>query len=167
MSRGLVGNRIGAVAGVGFRFFGDFRKEVGGVAQKSDRDRFSFGVGFLDDIERLIQTVRLGVEVLCIKTELYGRRSAFDGKKRRTGHGRRQRLGRAHTAEPAGKKPLARQITAKMLPAHFRECLVGALDDALGADVNPGTRRHLAIHGQTFLIQFVKGIPVGPGGNDV
>ena len=54
-----------------------------------------------------------------------------------TRHDCGERLCAAHPAEPGGEDPLARQVTAIMLAAHFGEGLERALDDALGADVDP------------------------------
>ncbi len=42
------------------------------------------------------------------------------------------------------------------------EGLEGALQDALGTDVNPASRGHLAVHHQALAIEFVKVLPVGP-----
>ena len=49
-----------------------------------------------------------------------------------------------------------------MLAAHLDEGLVGALHDALAADVDPGAGRHLAIHHQALAIELVEVIPGGP-----
>ena len=49
-----------------------------------------------------------------------------------------------------------------MLTPGFGKSLKGALNDALTANVNPRSRRHLAIHRQTLFIELVKVVPVGP-----
>ena len=54
-----------------------------------------------------------------------------------------------------------------MLATSFGEGLKRSLNNALRADVNPRTRSHLAVHGQTLFIEFVEMIPVGPVGNQV
>src|ERR1022692_1706274 len=41
------------------------------------------------------------------------------------------------------------------------------LHNALGADVNPRTRRHLPIHRQTGALQFVKLLPVRPMADEI
>ncbi len=54
-----------------------------------------------------------------------------------------------------------------MLATGFHEGFVGALNDALRADVDPRTGGHLAIHGKTLLIQFVEVIPGRPMRHEV
>ena len=49
-----------------------------------------------------------------------------------------------------------------MLAAHFGEGFVGALNDALGSDIDPRARRHLAIHHEALAIELVEVVPVGP-----
>ncbi|VTP65418.1 Uncharacterised protein [Leclercia adecarboxylata] len=49
-----------------------------------------------------------------------------------------------------------------MLAARFDKGLVGALDDALAADVDPAARGHLAIHCQPLRIQLVEVFPGRP-----
>ena len=47
------------------------------------------------------------------------------------------------------------------------ERLVGALDDALRADVNPRAGGHLAVHDEAELLQLVELLPVGPVADEV
>ncbi len=63
-----------------------------------------------------------------------------------------QRPGR-HAGDRAGRGELLR---------HGREGLEGALQDALGADVDPGPGGHLAVHGQPEVLQTAELLPVGP-----
>ena len=63
---------------------------------------------------------------------------------------------------PAGQDPAARQAAAVVLAADLAEGLVGALDDALAADVDPGPGSHLAVHHQALAIQLVKPLPRCP-----
>ncbi|MNV26739.1 hypothetical protein D3C71_1178640 [compost metagenome] len=49
-----------------------------------------------------------------------------------------------------------------MLAARLGKGLVRALHDALRADVDPATRRHLAVHEQALLVQLAEVFPVGP-----
>ena len=72
--------------------------------------------------------------------------AALDREHERAGHHRRQRLRAAHSAEARGQDPLAGEIAAEMLAAHLGEGLVGALHDALAADVDPAAGGHLAVH---------------------
>jgi hypothetical protein len=85
----------------------------------------------------------------------------------RAGHHRRERLRAAHAAEAGGQDPLALEVAAIMLAAHFGEGLVGALDDALGADVDPRAGGHLAVHHQALAIELVEHLPGRPFGHEV
>ena len=49
-----------------------------------------------------------------------------------------------------------------MLAPGFHEGFIGALHDALRADIDPGSGGHLAVHHQALAIQFVEMIPGGP-----
>ena len=54
-----------------------------------------------------------------------------------------------------------------VLPPHFHECLVRALDNSLAGDVDPGPGRHLSEHHQALAIEFIEVLPVGPGRHQV
>ena len=112
--------------------------------------------------QRLVEVRGLPVEIAGAQPHLDARRLAFDGETRRAGHDRRERLRAAHAAKPGGQDPLAREIAAVMLAADFDEGLVGALNDALAADVDPGAGGHLAVHHQALAIELVEMFPVGP-----
>ena len=81
---------------------------------------------------------------------------AFDRKQRCTRHGRGERLRAAHAAEPSGENPFANEVAAVMAPRDLRECLVGALYDALAADIDPRARSHLAVHHQALTVELVE-----------
>ncbi len=87
---------------------------------------------------------------------------AFDRQHRCAGHGRRQRLRAAHAAETGGENPAARQIAVVMPAADFDEGLVGALNDALRADIDPRAGRHLAVHHQALAIELVESDRASP-----
>ena len=54
-----------------------------------------------------------------------------------------------------------------MLAAGFGESLVGALHDALAADVDPGAGRHLPVHHQALAVELVEVLPRGPRRHEV
>ena len=89
-------------------------------------------------------------------------RLALDRQQRGAGHRRGQRLRAAHAAEAGGQDPPAREVAAVVLPAHLDEGLVGALHDALAADVDPRAGRHLAVHHQALAIELVEVVPASP-----
>ena len=55
---------------------------------------------------------------------------------------------------------------AEVLARGLGEGLVGALQDPLGADVDPGAGRHLAVHHQALAVELVEVLPGGPGGHE-
>src|SRR3546814_1879075 len=86
---------------------------------------------------RIIEIVGLLIDVTGAQAHVDAALLAFDGEAARTGEAGRQRLRAAHAAEPGGEYPLAGEVAAVMLPAHFDEGFVRALHDALRADVDP------------------------------
>ena len=80
---------------------------------------------------------------------------------------RRQRLRAAHAAEAGGEDPLAFEVAVVMLAAHLDEGFVGALHDALAADVDPAAGGHLAVHHQALLIELVEVLPGRPVRHEV
>ena len=162
MRRGLVGERVGPDA------LGDeFREQFRGIAEQPDRDRLSRLVRAIDDFERLGDRRRLGVEIARLEPHLDARRLAFDGDHRSAGHGRGERLRAAHAAEPRRQEPFALEIAAIMLAADFREGFVGALHDALRADIDPRAGGHLAVHHEALAIELVELLPGAPMRHEV
>ncbi len=92
---------------------------------------------------------------------------AFDGQAAGAGHDGGERLRAAHAAEAAGQDPLALEVAAIVLAAGLDEGFVGALHDALRADIDPRAGRHLAVHGQALLIQLVEMVPGRPVRHEV
>ena len=91
---------------------------------------------------------------------LLGRHSM--ARQRGAGHGRGQRLRAAHAAQPGGQDPAAGQAALIVLARHLDEGLVGALHDALAADVDPRARGHLAEHHQALAVELVEMLPGRP-----
>ena len=157
MRGGLVGDGIGPDAAPH-----QFGKNVGSVAEQADRHRLAVAACLLHDRQRLVETRGLAVEITGAQAHLDPRRLAFDGEAGCARHYGRERLGAAHAAKSRGQKPLAPEVAAIMLAAEFDEGLVGPLNDALGADVDPGARRHLAEHHQALAVEQIEVLPVGP-----
>ncbi len=68
---------------------------------------------------------------------------------------------------PAVRIQLPGEVAAIVLAAHLDEGLVGALHDALRADVDPGAGRHLAVHHQPLAIELVEVLPGRPVRHEV
>ena len=138
------------------------RKNLGGIAEQADRDRFAVAARLRHDRQRFIEGRGLAVEIACTQPHLDARRLAFDGKTRRAGHHRRERLRAAHAAKPGGENPLAPEIAAVMLATQFDKGLVGALNNSLAADIDPGSGGHLAVHHETLAIELAEVLPCWP-----
>ena len=78
-----------------------------------------------------------------------------------------QRLRAAHAAEARGQQPAAGEAAAVVLAAHLDEGFVGALHDALRADVDPRAGRHLAVHHESLAVELVEMLPGAPARHEV
>ncbi len=155
--RGLVGDGIGSDAAPH-----QFGEHLGRIAQHGDRDRPAIATRALDPGQRLVDILRLHIEVAGLQPHLDARGLAFDREQRGPRHGGSQRLRATHAAEPGGEKPFAGEIAAIVAPAELGEGLVGALHDALRADIDPRARGHLPVHHQAFAIELVEVVEGGP-----
>ena len=117
--------------------------------------------------QRLVERVGAHVEVARVESLLDALGPAFDGQHRRTRHGGRERLCTAHAAEPGGEDPAPAEVAAVVLASHLDEGLVGALHDALAADVDPRAGRHLPVHHQALAVELVEVVPGGPAADEV
>jgi hypothetical protein len=116
---------------------------------------------------RLVQRAGPDVEVAVLDPALDGARVGVDAEHDAAVHGDGQRLRTAHAAEPGGQRDGARESAAEPLLGDGGECLVGSLEDALGADVDPRPGRHLAVHGQPQRLQAAELLPVRPVADQV
>ena len=161
MRRGLVGHEVGHEA-AGARTPHQFGQHLGRIAEQADRDRFLACAVLLDERERVVEVARLLVEVARAQAEVEARLLAFDVQRHGTGERGGQRLRTAHAAEAGRQDPAPAPVAAEVLPTGFAERLVRALHDALAADVDPGSGRHLAVHHQALAVEFVEVLPRCP-----
>ena len=82
-------------------------------------------------------------------------------------HGRGERLRAAHPAQAAGDHQPTLERPAEVLAGALGEGLVGALQDALRADVDPRAGRHLAVHGEAERIEPAELVPGRPARHQV
>ena len=82
-------------------------------------------------------------------------------------HGDGERLRAAHAAEAGGHGDGAGQRAVEPLVGDGGERLEGALEDALGADVDPRAGGHLAVHRQAEVLEPAELLPVGPVADQV
>ena len=142
-------------------------EDLGGVADQGDGLGLAGPGPAVDHRQRLVERVGLLVDVAGAQAEVGAGLVAFDGEAGGAGHHRGERLGAAHAAEAGGEDPAALEVAAVVLAAGLDEGLVGALNDALGADVDPGAGGHLAVHGQALLIELVEMVPGRPVRHEV
>ena len=144
MRRGLIGQNVRR--DVAPQQFG---KHIGNIAHQPYGQRPVVCPG----IERPFEG---HVEIVGHPVAVSGASPAFDSgtihvnaQKRGFVKRRRQRLRPAHAAEPTGHDQPALQRGPKVLSSAGGERFVGALENALGADVNPASGGHLAEHRQS------------------
>ena len=82
-------------------------------------------------------------------------------------HGGGERLGSTHAAHPAGQHPVPAQGRPEVLAGERAERLIGALQDALGADVDPRSRGHLPEHDEAAPFQLPEVLPGRPVADQV
>ena len=160
--RGLVGDDVGPDAAPH-----QFGHDLGRVAEERDRDGLARLGRPVDDRKRVVEVFGGDVDVAGAQAEFDAGGAAFDREHRRAGECRRERLRPAHAAQARGQDPLARKVAAEVLAAHLDEGLVGALHDALRADIDPGARGHLAVHHQALAIELVEMVPGRPVRHEV
>jgi hypothetical protein len=160
--RGLVGNDIGTNAATD-----EFREDFRRIADQADGFRLARLGPLVDQRQRLIERMRLRIDITGAQAEIDAGFIAFDGKAAGAGHDGGERLCATHAAETAGENPLALQVAFIMLAAGLDKGFIGTLHDALRTDIDPRTGRHLAVHGKALLIQLVEMIPVRPVRHEV
>ncbi len=159
---GLVGDDIGVIiAGE------DLRENFSGVAEQADGARCARAARIFDHGHGLFQRFGARVEIAGFQAFFDAAILRFHGEHGGTGQRCGQRLRAAHAAEAAGENPFAGQAAAEMLAADFDKGLVGALHDALAADVDPGAGGHLPIHHQAEAIERGEMLPRGPVRHEV
>ena len=153
----LVGDDVGPDAAAQ-----KFGQDFAGVAEQRDRDGLALLRRPFDDRERVVEVLRLDVDIARAQPEFDARRAALDRKQRSARHRCGERLRAAHAAEAGGEDPSASKVAAIVPASHLDEGLVGALHDALRADIDPRARGHLAVHHEPLAIELVEAVPGRP-----
>ena len=158
----LVRDHVEALAGLRPR-----RLDLRRVADERDRQGVP-GIGRLArHRERLLRGVREPVHVADLVAAPGAGLVHLDRDADALVHRHRQRLGAAHPAQAGGQDHLPAQGPAEVLARQLRERLVRALEDPLGADVDPGPRGHLAVHHQALPLEVPEDVPVRPLAHEV
>ena len=154
---GLVGDDVEPLAG---RRPGGL--DLRGVADERDRQRLPLGRPRPRRRERLRGVVGEPVDVADVEPPSRPRLVDLDRDAGALVHRHGQRLRAAHPAQAGGQRHGPPQAAAEVLARELGERLVGALEDPLGADVDPGAGRHLAVHRQAFALELAERVPGRP-----
>ena len=119
------------------------------VAHEPDAERNAIALRLKHALERGVEVARPLVEVALVDSSLQARRIDVDAEAHAVVHGDGERLRAAHAARACGQREGPGERAAKALVGDGSEGLVRALQDALGADVDPRAGRHLAVHRET------------------
>ncbi len=131
-------------------------QQVDRVAEPADRDRLALRLRLEGAIDRGVEAVDLDIEVPVVDAlreplaaHLRHQADAFV-------HGDGQRLGTAHAAAARGHVERALERASEVLASALGEGLVGPLQDALRADVDPAARGHLSEHHEAARREIVE-----------
>ena len=159
MRRGLIGHDVGGEAdleepGVG----------LGGVAEQTDRFGAFGGASVLGPGDGLVEVLGPAVEIAGL--DAFGEAGwvDLDAQGNPTVHRDGQGLGPAHASQARGEHDTALQAPLEALDRQLGQGLVGALQDALRADVDPRPGGHLAVHREAEgleAVELIEGRPVG------
>jgi hypothetical protein len=139
------------------------RHDLGGVAEQADRERTALARRGPHTLQRLFQRFGSLVQVTRFEPPPDPLGVDLDAQDRRTRERGGQRLRAAHSAETRGQDRPPREVGgAEVLLTGSHERLVGALQDALAADVDPASRSHLAEHRQAESLEPAELVPGGP-----
>jgi hypothetical protein len=141
--------------------------DLGGVAEQADRERAALALRRLEPCQRVVERAGPLVEVALADAALDPLEVDLDAQRAALVHGHRERLGPAHPAESRRHHEPPAQRPAEALPRDRRERLVGALEDALGPDVDPGPGRHLPVHHQPRGVELAEVLPRRPAPDQV
>ena len=137
-------------------------QHLGGVRAQPDAQRAPLPLcaqaaldGVVEVVGLLVEVARLEAAADAIAVDLHAQRDALV-------HRHRERLGAAHAAEAGGERDRAGERAAEAPAGDLREALVGALHDALAADVDPRAGGHLAVHRQPERLEPPELVPGGP-----
>ena len=134
----------------------------GRIAVDGDRERLAARARLVGPPERFVERRRRPVDVTKPQPPLDTLVVDLDEEADAAVQGDGERLRAPHAPETSRQHQPSGQRAAEVLPRASAEGLVGPLKDALRADVNPGARRHLAVHGEAHRLVAPEVLPVAP-----
>ena len=162
VGRGLVGHDVRHDA-AREQLLEDLRR----VADEADRATVALALRLLDLAQRRVEIGRHEVEVARLDATLEMLRVDVDDQADAVVHRDREGLRAAHAATAGREHEPTAQRAAEVRARDRREGLVGALHDALGADVDPRAGGHLPVHREALGLEAPERVPVGPLGHEV
>ena len=162
VGRRLIGHRIEVLAPLR-----PGRLDLGGIADEGDREGLAAGGGQAGHGERRIRRIGQPIDVADLVAPARPRLVDLDRNDHPFVHRDGQRLGAAHPAEAGGERDGPPQVPPEVLAGQLSERLVGALEDPLGSDVDPGAGCHLAVHHQAGPLELPEVLPGGPRSDEV
>src|SRR5690606_1142899 len=123
--------------------------------------------GVADHRQRGVQVGRDLLEIADLLAALRPLGIDLDAEDGGARHAAGERLRAAHAAEPGGEDEAPAEVAAEPLLGDAHEDLVGALDDALAADILPGAGGEPAPGDEALLLQLIEHFGPGPLPYDV
>ena len=157
---GLVGDHVGHNPA-----HHQLAEDLGGIAKQADRQRTAFAPRLIDQGHRLFERIDRHIEIAGLQAPLHTLRIDLDHQRHAIVHRHRQRLRPAHPAEARRQHEAPAQRAAKVLAGQLGQGLVGALQNPLGADIDPRAGGHLAVHRQAGVLKLAELLPGGPVGH--
>ena len=143
------------------------RHHVGGVAPQADAHGAPVGLGRVAAGDGVVEVLGHLVQVAGLEPPLDAVAVHVDAQRHPVVHGDGEGLGAAHAAEAGREGDGPRQRAAEAAAADLGEALVGPLQDALRADVDPRARGHLPVHREAELLEPAELVPRPPLGHQV
>ncbi len=139
---------------------------LGGVTVNRDRERLASRPSFLGPAKGFVERRCRPVDIPETEPSLDALAIDLDEKADAAVQGDGERLGASHSSEASGEHEPAGQRAAEMLAGTGAEGLVGSLQNALCADVDPGARGHLSVHREPHRLVSPEVLPVAPLGHE-
>ncbi len=159
---GLVGDEVGREANLDHLW-----QNLGSISHQANGDSLARRLRLTGHGDGFIERTSGFVEIARFEAPLNTRGVDFDADADATGEFNRKRLRATHASEASGHGDGSCKGVVEVALCCPLEGLVGPLQDALGADVNPGAGGHLAVHHEAGLVELVEDFPCGPVRDEV
>ena len=155
--RGLVGHELRREAS-GHHL----RQHLGRIAEQADGKCAPLSPCAFGLRNCIIERRCHGVEVACLESALDARRVDLDADADTASERHGERLRATHATESRSHGDRSCKRPVEVLIGRGGKGLVRALQDSLRADVDPASRRHLAVHHEAELVESIELLPGRP-----